>query len=54
MMSTLDDNFLLSNQGTNWFLEIIIDSLREESTSMSSFGYFIQDVSLLQIHNFLL
>ena len=47
MMSTLDDNFLLSNQGTNWFLEIVIDSLREESTSMSSFGYFIQDAKFI-------
>ena len=47
MTSTLDDNSLSSHQGTNWFLEIVIDSLREESTSMSSFGFFIQDAKFI-------
>ena len=47
MTSTFDDNSLSSNQGTKWFLEIVIDSLREESTSMSSFGYFIQDAKFI-------
>ena len=47
MTSTFNDNSLSSNQCTNWFLEIVIDSLREESTSMSSFGYFIQDAKFI-------
>ena len=47
MTFTPDNNYLLPNQGTNWFLEIVIDSLREESTSMSSFGYFIQDAKFI-------
>ena len=47
MTSTLNNNSLSSSQGINWFLEIVINSLREESTSMSSFGYLIQDAKFI-------